>query len=235
MFLCDAFFMLKGVYMSTFDAAAEQAFYSEKKTSADFRARAKKNAYALFLFAIISAGIGVSFNGIWILLPIALMIFSAFQVVSSRKIATKIECLEEIAAAAQKEKVNAEEERFKAIIKSYGELLKTSAPLPGKVSDETKLPHKKRIIKEAIIWALLHYQDDRNKEQLKLAFAGLARWQHGVGDKDQDLHASVGEGTLDVALLAGSKEKPAEKKDWNTLVQVETETLKRELKDADIR
>lgn len=222
--------------MGTFNEMAEKAYVSEKKTSADFRSNAKKYAYAFGICTIITFGIWFSFNGIWILLPIILMLYSAFQTVSSSKIATEIERLEEIAAASQKEQVNAEEERFKSIITSYGETLKTSAPLPGKVSDETKLPFKKRVIKEAIVWAFHRHQDERNKEQLKLAYAALSRWQHGVGDQDQDLHAIVGEGTLDMALLAGSKDKQlGEKKDWNTIVHIETETLKRELKDANIR
>jgi len=228
--------MFRGLYMGTFDELAEKAYVSEKRTSDDFRNIAKKNAFAFWIFTITTIGIWFYFNGIWILLPIALMLYSAFQVVSSKKIATKIEQLEKIVASAQEEKANAEEERFKSVINSYGDVLKTSAPLPGKVADETKLPHKKRVIKEAIVWAFHHQQGERNKGQLKLAYAALARWQHGVGDKDQDLQASVGEGTLDVALLAGTGNKQAaEKKDWNTLVQIETETLKRELKDANIR
>jgi len=222
--------------MAIYDQEAEKAFLVEHKTALDFKSKASRFGLVAIILIVASGVTGFLYNMTWAMAPAVMALYFIFQSIASNMIATKISHFEEIAAAAEEEKKNAAEHRYISIIQAYADMLKSSSPLPGQVADEGKLSYKKRVIKEAIIWGIRNNQDADKHNQLKLAYMELKKWQHGVGDVDQALNASVGEGTLDVALLTPSTDKQKdEKKDWKSLVEYEEETLKRELRDADIR
>lgn len=64
------------------------------KTSAEFRAGARRKAKATALFLIVTGAVGYFAGWIWALLPAVVAAWSAFQFMSATLIASRLEVLE---------------------------------------------------------------------------------------------------------------------------------------------
>lgn len=119
-----------------------------------------------------------------------------------------------------------------AIIQEYGKTLETSAPSPGCVADESKLPYSKEVIKKAIITGLRSTEDQQIREHLKVGYIQLADWQKGVGESDQGLDLTNIDMNQDTESLAKAiLEHSSGSEDWVTVAQKEQEVLKQELQE----
>ena len=119
-----------------------------------------------------------------------------------------------------------------AIIQAYGKVLETSAPVPGCVADESKLPYPKETIKKAIIAGLRSTEDKQMKEHFKVGYIQLADWQPDIGENDQGLDLSAIDGSQDTESLASAVlEQSSGSEAWVAIAQKEQEALKQELEE----
>lgn len=122
-----------------------------------------------------------------------------------------------------------------AIIGAYGSVLEERVARPCFVADESKLPHRKEIIKNAIITALKHNLYPSNfKKHLKISFLELCMWQKDIGLKDRRHTIDVSSLNINDSIenLASqiTNQNPDEK--LAQVVSNERESLKRELQEC---
>lgn len=121
-------------------------------------------------------------------------------------------------------------EAAQQIVQQYRLFLEDSAPLPGRVSDVSHLPHRKEIIKDAILVCIRAFRDPSLTEHLRHGYLMLSAWQSGVGEKDLgpdfsqlDLEADP----MELAELIQQKSAAANK--WTPLIKTEQAVLESEL------
>jgi hypothetical protein len=121
-------------------------------------------------------------------------------------------------------------ETAQRVIQDYEDFLKTSAPLPGCVADESQLPHPKEDIKQALSTCIGAIRDPELIEHLKHGYLMLCAWQHNVGinvlgvnftelDLEQD--------PMTVAALI--QQQSASIEQWKPWVEAEQASSHREL------
>jgi len=121
-------------------------------------------------------------------------------------------------------------ESAQQIVQDYRLFLETSAPLPGRVSDVSHLPHSKDIIKEAILVCIRAFRDPSLTEHLRHGYLMLSAWQSDVGECDQgpDFTQLDLEGDpLELAELIQQESAAAAK--WAPLIKAEQAALESEL------
>jgi len=116
------------------------------------------------------------------------------------------------------------------IIQDYGDIIVNSAPTPGCVADESKLPYPKEKIKEAIIWGLRNTEDPDAINSLKFGYVQLASWQPGIGESDKGLDLTKLDLNQDIMIHAEEIIKQTGgSNDWKEASESERETLYQEL------
>ena len=108
-------------------------------------------------------------------------------------------------------------EAAQQIVQQYRLFLEDCAPLPGRVSDVSHLPHRKEIIKDAILVCIRTFRDPSLTEHLRHGYLMLSAWQSGVGEQD------LGPDFSQLDLEAD----PANK--WTPLIKTEQAVLESEL------
>lgn len=68
------------------------------------------------------------------------------------------------------------------IFRDFGSTLNAAKKAGVFIADERDLPHPKRLIKEAILYALRVTKQSEMREELKSAYLSLAGWQPGIGE-----------------------------------------------------
>ena len=116
------------------------------------------------------------------------------------------------------------------IVQQYRLFLEDSAPLPGRVSDVSHLPHRKEVIKDALLVCIRAFRDPSLTEHLRHGYLMLSAWQSGVGQHDLgpdftqlDLEADP----MELAELIQQKSVAANK--WTPLIKSEQAMLESEL------
>jgi hypothetical protein len=121
------------------------------------------------------------------------------------------------------------------IVQDYADFLKTSAPLPGRVADETQLPHGKEIIKDALALCIQCIKDIELTEHLKQGYLMLSAWQHDVGEKSLGLDFTCLDLDADPLELAEAiQQQSATIKPWEQQIRVEQRQLSSELRKLGI-
>jgi len=120
------------------------------------------------------------------------------------------------------------------LVRAYGAVIEATAD--ALVVDEGRLPATKQEIKAAILEALQHTEDPRQRGFLKNAYMDLAMFQPGVGAEPVRLEPSptpAPEGYEAVVAVASSlAERKPEIKHWSAVVAKESEQLLEELRSA---
>ena len=121
-------------------------------------------------------------------------------------------------------------EAAQQIVQQYRLFLEDSAPLPGRVSDVSRLPHRKEVIKDALLVCIRAFRDPSLTEHLRHGYLMLSAWQSGVGQHDLgpdftqlDLEADP----MELAELIQQKSVAANK--WTPLIKSEQAMLESEL------
>ena len=121
-------------------------------------------------------------------------------------------------------------EAAQQIVQQYRLFLEDSAPLPGRVSDVSHLPHRKEVIKDALLVCIRAFRDPSLTEHLRHGYLMLSAWQSGVGQHDLgpdftqlDLEADP----MELAELIQQKSAAANR--WTPLIKTEQAVLESEL------
>lgn len=192
------------------------------KSSSEFKAAAQKHANATWLLVIGGAVIWFFFGWAWAVILVALGVYTALKSVSATMVATRLENHEQASESADTD--------FVRIVQAYGEILESSAPVPGTVADASKLPFPKQQIKDAIVAALRSTDDPQMKEQFKVGYIQLSDWQEGVGETNQGLDLSALDMNQDAKSLAKAVlEQSSGSEKWTAMAQKEQKELKEEL------
>lgn len=118
-----------------------------------------------------------------------------------------------------------------SVVQDYRIFLETSAPLPGRVADERRLPHSKEHIKQAISVCISTIRDPGLNEHLKHGYLMLSAWQIGVGDKNLGVDFTQLDLEADPIELADQIQRESKvMRKWNPLIKAEQSILLTELK-----
>ena len=117
------------------------------------------------------------------------------------------------------------------IAQAYGDVLHSSAPLPGCVADASRLPYDKDTIKHALAICLSANNDPHLIQHLKHGYLQLAAWQYGVGDETLGLdftRIDLEADPSDIAELV--RQRSATMAWWDALIKAERATLEADLR-----
>lgn len=122
-------------------------------------------------------------------------------------------------------------QRAESVVEEYESFLKTSAALPGRVSDTSALPHSKETIKAAITACIYVTRDPVRTEQLRYNYLNLSAWQEGVGSETLgvdfshlDLSVEPSELNETMQKISFSMEK------WTPVMEADQKQLRIDLK-----
>jgi len=207
--------------MSLHDKLAQKAI-SLGKSPSEFKVAAQKHANATWFLLIVGGVVWYFLGWTWAIILIALGAYTALKSVSATMVATRLEDREQTSESTDID--------FVRIIKAYGKILETSAPVPGTVVDASKLPFPKQQIKDAIVAALRSTDDPHMKEHLKVGYIQLSDWQEGVGETNQGHDVSALYMNQDAEPLAKAVfEQSSGSQKWTAMAQKEQKALKQEL------
>lgn len=117
------------------------------------------------------------------------------------------------------------------VVRDYGAVLQSRAPVTGTVADARELPYPKERIKQALVIALRSTADPRVRESLKIGYISLADWQEGVGLTPVGIDLTKIDPTEDVLELAKRVAAQGEGMDkWIAAMKAEQEALADELR-----
>jgi hypothetical protein len=121
-------------------------------------------------------------------------------------------------------------ETARQVVQDYKVFLETSAPLPGRVADVSKLPHSKDYIKDALSVCITVLRDPQLNEHLKYGYLMLSAWQNGVGAQTLGpdfAQLDLDGDPLELAQQIQEQSEPMEK--WKPVIQAEQARLTSEL------
>ncbi|TDG13496.1 hypothetical protein E2F43_08125 [Seongchinamella unica] len=116
------------------------------------------------------------------------------------------------------------------MVLDYARFLEHSAPMPGRIADQSRLPHPKARLKSALLLCIGNSSDERLSEHLRAGYLMLSAFQPDVGEQalgtdftSLDLEGDM----LDVALQLEQDDAAASP--LRPKVRRELEELKQEL------
>ncbi len=122
-------------------------------------------------------------------------------------------------------------ERAQHIVEEYGNFLKISATLPGRVADTNALPHAKETIKTAITVCIYLTRDPVRTEQLRYNYLMLSNWQDDVGAETLGVDFTQLDLSVDpIALNELIQEISVCMEKWTPIIEAEQKQLQAELK-----
>ena len=69
------------------------------------------------------------------------------------------------------------------MVLDYARFLEDAAPMPGRIVDQSRLPHSKPALKRALLMCIGNSSDDRLEEHLKAGYLMLSAFQPEVGER----------------------------------------------------
>ena len=116
------------------------------------------------------------------------------------------------------------------VVQDYRIYLESCAPLPGCVADESKLPHDKAVIKQAIRECMLVFRDPGLTEHLKHGYLMLSAWQKRVGEKTLGVDFTQLDLDADPLELAQQIQQQSESvEQWQDVIKAEQASMLSEL------
>ena len=73
--------------------------------------------------------------------------------------------------------------RAQRMVLDYARLLEHAAPMPGRIVDQSRLPHPKSALKQALLICIGNSSDERLEEHLKAGYLMLSAFQSGVAEQ----------------------------------------------------
>jgi hypothetical protein len=117
------------------------------------------------------------------------------------------------------------------VVQDYANFLETAAPLPGRIADETRLPHSKLHIKNALGVCINAANEPGLIGHLKNGYLMLSAWQPGVGENIIGVDFSNLDLEADPQVVAESIQlQSAHRDQWNPLIEAEQASLASELR-----
>lgn len=117
------------------------------------------------------------------------------------------------------------------VVQDYADFLDIAAPLPGRVSDESRLPYSKLHIKNALSVCINASCDPQLISHLKNGYLMLSAWQSGVGSRTVGVDFSslnLAADPLEVAEAIQIQSEQVSR--WTPIVKTEQANLASELR-----
>ncbi len=112
----------------------------------------------------------------------------------------------------------------------YARFLENSPPMPGRVVDESRLPHPKQVLKSSLLNCIGQTDDERLGEHLKSGYLMLSAFQPNVGEQELGTDFAKLDLELDPMEVATLIELESERTGGiRQQVQAELEALQQEL------
>jgi len=112
----------------------------------------------------------------------------------------------------------------------YARFLEREAPMPGRVLDESRLPHPKAQLKAALLTCISNTSDERIADHLRAGYMMLPAFQPGVGEPALGTDYSSLDLEQDPLTVAGQIERESETAArWGPRLDAEIRAAQQEL------
>ncbi len=121
------------------------------------------------------------------------------------------------------------------MVLDYARFLEKAPPMPGRVIDAGRLPHRKERLKAAMLMCLSNSSDPRLEEHLRHGYLMLSAFQDNVGEaQGVDFAAlDLAAEPLDIATAIELAEESTQP--WQSRVRAELEQLKQDLFELELQ